>query len=150
MIERYEITSYDAAQRMWQLQQAAYRIEAERIGWPDLPPLRESAEELMECGETFYAAMLAGDLAGAVSFKKVGQTLDIHRMVVDPKHFRKGIASNLLVHLEKANPEAGSIIVSTAARNEPAIKLYQRHGYVTTGTQEVAPELVLQFFKKDL
>lgn len=70
MIQVYPTSSPEAAERMWQLQQAAYRVEAELIGWADLPPLRETARELMDSDETFIAYMEEGELAGALSYKK--------------------------------------------------------------------------------
>ncbi|WP_236707868.1 hypothetical protein [Brevibacillus choshinensis] len=72
MIRVFPTTSQDAATRMWQLQQAAYRVEAELIGWSDLPPLRETVEELMGSEETFIAYVEEGELAGALSFQKMG------------------------------------------------------------------------------
>ncbi|MED4783561.1 GNAT family N-acetyltransferase [Brevibacillus choshinensis] len=150
MIRVFPTTSQDAATRMWQLQQAAYRVEAELIGWSDLPPLRETVEELMGSEETFIAYVEEGELAGALSFQRMGDQLDIHKMIVDPKHFRKGIARQLLLHLETIYPDVKTIVVSTGARNEPAVQLYLRQGYESTGTKEVAPGLELAFFRKEL
>lgn len=150
MIQIFPTTSREAATQMWQLQQAAYRVEAELIGWGDLPPLRETIEQLMESEETFVTYIEEGELAGALSYQKMGDQLDIHKMIVDPKHFRKGIARQLLIHLETIYSDVKTIVVSTGARNEPAVQLYLRHGYELTGTKEVAPGLELAFFRKEL
>lgn len=150
MIQVYPTSCPEAAERMWQLQQAAYRVEAELIVWADLPPLRETARELMDSDETFIAYMEEGELAGALSYKKINDQLDLCKMIVDPKHFRKGIARRLLAHLESSHTDVSSIVVSTGARNEPAVQLYLRQGYERTGTKEVAPGLELAFFQKQL
>lgn len=150
MIRVFPTTSREAATRMWQLQQAAYRVEAELIGWDDLPPLRETVEQLMESEETFVAYIEEGELAGALSYQKRGDQLDIYKMIVDPKHFRKGIARQLLIHLETIYADVKTIVVSTGARNEPAVQLYLRQGYESAGTKEVAQGLELAFFRKEL
>ncbi|MDF2679277.1 MAG: family N-acetyltransferase [Brevibacillus sp.] len=150
MIQVFPTTSRETATRMWQLQQAAYRVEAELIGWGDLPPLRETVEQLMESEETFVAFLEEGELAGALSYQKIGDQLDIYKLIVDPKHFRKGIARQLLIHLENSYSDVKSIVVSTGARNEPAVQLYLRQGYESTGSKEVAPGLELAFFRKEL
>ncbi len=150
MIQVFSTSSMDAAKQMWQLQQAAYRVEAELIGWAELPPLRETVEELMESDETYIAYLEEGELAGALSYKKINSQLDIHKMIVNPRHFRKGIARQLLNHLENSHTDVNTIFVSTGARNEPAVQLYLRQGYEWTDTKEVAPGLELAFFQKRL
>ncbi|MGG1660360.1 GNAT family N-acetyltransferase [Brevibacillus sp. NRS-1366] len=148
MIQSLAITNQDTVQQIWILQQASYRVEAQLIGWDDLPPLRESVDDLMNCQETFVGYTEGRELAGAISFKLEGTTLDIHRMMVHPDHFRKGIASKLLQHVEKTQPDWQKMIVSTGALNEPAIKLYQRHGFRVVEQKAVAPGLELSFLEK--
>jgi len=66
---------------------------------------------------------------GAVSYKRLGDgTVDIHRLVVDPAAFRRGIASALLDALDAAAP-ATRTIVATGAANAPARALYERRGF---------------------
>lgn len=148
MIQSIAIKNTDIAQKIWILQQAAYRVEAQIIGWDDLPPLRETVADLMNSGETFVGYIEAGELAGAISFKQEDGILDIHRMMVHPDHFRKGIASKLLQHVETVQQDWQRIIVSTGALNEPAAQLYVRHGFVLVEEKEVTPGLKLSFFEK--
>ncbi|WP_312117156.1 GNAT family N-acetyltransferase [Brevibacillus reuszeri] len=148
MIQSIAISNRETAKRVWALQQAAYAVEAKLIGWADLPPLRETVDELLECGEMFACFMDGAELAGAISFKVEEGVVDIHRMMVHPNHFRKGIASKLLQHVEAVQPEWQKMIVSTGALNEPATQLYQRHGFMLVEQKEVAPGLKLSFFEK--
>ncbi len=112
------------------LQRAGYRVEADLIGAASLPVLHETAAQLRDSGETFLGARLAGGrLAGAVSYKRLADgSVDIHRLVVDPAAFRRGIATALLEALDAAAPAARTL-VATGAANAPARALYERRGF---------------------
>ena len=114
------------------LQRAGYAVEAELIGAPSLPPMRESPEQLRASGETFLGALRDGALVGAISFKRDGATVDIHRLVVDPGAFRAGIATALLDALEAREADAAHWTVGTGAGNLPARRLYERRGFAVT------------------
>jgi ribosomal protein S18 acetylase RimI-like enzyme len=119
------------------LQRASYRVEAELIGAPSLPPLTETPEELRACGESFLGAAEERRLLGAVAYKRAGDTVDIHRLVVHPAAFRRGIATGLLDALEAREADAGRWIVGTAAANRPALALYERRGFAVAEEQEL-------------
>ncbi|RAT95319.1 GNAT family N-acetyltransferase [Brevibacillus sp. Leaf182] len=148
MIMRLDLQDEQTVQKLWDMQQRAYRVEAELIGTEDIPPLRESVEQLRTCEETFYGFIEEGKLAGAVSFVIEGETLDIHRMIVDPVHFRKGIASQLLASVHEHG--CSKIVVATGSLNEPAVRLYERHGFTLKDQKEVRPGLRLSFFEKTI
>ena len=59
----------------------------------------------------------------------MGGLLDIHRLVVHPDAFRRGVASRLLDALDEAHPKATRTIVATGAANDPARRLYERRGF---------------------
>ena len=120
------------------LQRAGYAVEAELIGAPSLPPLRETPEQLRASGERFLGALRAGGLVGAVSFKREYGTVDIHRLVVDPGAFRSGVATALLDALEVQEAGARRWIVGTGAANAPARALYERRGFAPVEQKTVA------------
>ena len=124
-------------ERLLALQRASYAVEAELIGPAELPPMRESGEELRGTGETFLGARDGGELLGAVSFKRAGGTVDIHRLVVDPGAFRRGIATALLDALEARERDATHWTVGTGAANAPARALYARRGFTATDERVV-------------
>jgi ribosomal protein S18 acetylase RimI-like enzyme len=111
------------------LQRASYAVEAELIGAPSLPALIETPEQLRASGETFLGATDGETLLGAVSYKRDGDTVDIHRLVVDPGAFRRGIATALLDALERREVGADHWTVGTGAANLPARTLYERRGF---------------------
>ena len=119
-------------ERLVALQRASYAVEAELIGARELPPMRESPAELRACGETFLGADEDGALLGAISFKRAGGTVDIHRLVVDPGAFRRGVATELLDALEARERDATHWTVGTGAANAPARTLYERRGFTAT------------------
>lgn len=128
------------------LQRKSYKIEAELIGTDEIPPLKETFEELQNCGETFIGCYIEGRLAGAISFKIEGEVIDIHRMMVHPDFFRRGIARKLLCQLEQYG--CSQMIVSTGAANTPAVKLYEKLGFERQHNSVVGDGLVIAHFKK--
>lgn len=128
-IKWVDITDEEIATKMTELQQASYQIEAKLIGSYDIPPLKESMNQVRSCGETFLACMEMGEMIAALSYKREGLVVDLHRMMVHPKHFRKGIAGQLLIYLEELEADAQEFIVSTGAANTPAVRLYEKHGF---------------------
>ncbi|MCM3124744.1 GNAT family N-acetyltransferase [Mesobacillus sp. MER 33] len=147
VIREIELNHVIAAAEVLDLQKKSYRIEAELIGTEEIPPLKETFEQLQNCGETFMGYYIEGLLAGAVSFKKEGKVLDIHRMMVHPDYFRRGIAGKLLAEIERQDRQ--EIIVSTGAANTPAIKLYEKLGFVRQHDSVVGNGLVIANFKKE-
>jgi hypothetical protein len=76
-------------------------VEAELIGSCDMPPLKDRADTLRRCGETFYGYSVEVRLAGAISYKSAHSIMNVYRPMVRPDHFPKGIARCLLGHVER-------------------------------------------------
>lgn len=140
-LELLDLTLRDVASAVLELQRRAYRLEAKLIGSDDIPQLRETLEELQASSETFLGAYLEGTLAGAISWRVDAGILDLHRLVVDPKHLRAGVGSALVRAALAAEPRATRAIVQTGAANEPAKRLYVREGFEEIDEVEVVPGL---------
>jgi len=138
------------ASELLELQRQAYRVEADLIGSDAIPQLREALDDLQHCGETFLGAVVGGRLVGSVSWKLDGETIDLHRLVVDPAHFRTGIGAALVNAALTANPGAERVIVQTGASNEPAKCLYLREGFRLIDEVEPSPGLRVARFSKQL
>src|SRR6266478_9879300 len=78
------------------LLQAAYAVEAKRIGCIDFPPLRETIEALHCSTDCFLAFIERENILGCLSYEWVGTCATVTRLVVNPHHFRRGIATALL------------------------------------------------------
>jgi ribosomal protein S18 acetylase RimI-like enzyme len=149
-IVRLDLSDVRIAARLVELQRESYAVEADLIGSRDIPPLRETLEDLQGSGEAFLGAFLDGHLVGAISWRLLGETLDIHRLVVDPPHFRRGIGVSLVRAALAAEPLATGAIVQTGADNEPARALYVGEGFQKIDEVEVAPGLRIARFGKRL
>ncbi|GIP35455.1 N-acetyltransferase [Paenibacillus sp. J2TS4] len=146
MIEQIRFNHNEEALRVLQLQMQAYMVEADRIGFFDIPPLKETIASLQESRESFYGFFPEGpdgELAGAIAYDRAGDTVTICRLMVRPSHFRQGIASELLRFVERMESDCACFCLTAAVGNEPAIRLYKKHGYAEAGSQEVAPGVVL-------
>lgn len=149
MIKQIDITNPKVAEEVLNVQIPSYTVEAELIDFYEIPPLKETVDTLQQCGETFFGYYLNEELCGAISIKMDHLVLDIHRLIVHPKHFRKGIAKKLLEFIERNYDGVESIIVSTGAKNTPAITLYEKNGFSKIGKIRINEQLTLYSFKKN-
>jgi len=117
------------AARIYELQQAAYAVERDVIGVAEFFPLTVTAEQIAREPDTFLGWWDGDRLVGVASFTATAEEIDVGRMVVHPAHFRRGIASALLRAVAERAAPGQRITVSTAEKNEPAVRLYQRHGF---------------------
>ncbi|WP_430882994.1 GNAT family N-acetyltransferase [Fusibacter sp. JL216-2] len=128
-IDTLKVENEFVAREIVKLQREAYRIEAKIIGSIKIPPMYDTVDCIKICDETFIGYRVQRQLLGLISYKCEYGILDIHRLVVKPAHFKKGIATQLIQHVLKENKDAQKIIVATGAKNTPAIKLYKNNGF---------------------
>lgn len=134
------------------LGRAAYRVEADLIGFDGIPPLHETAEQVCASSETFWGCRLEGRLAGVIAFERIEQPeaeVEISRLIVHPDFFRRGIGSRLLEVVLARHPEAVRFTVSTGEKNIPAVSLYERYGFQTDGRREVAPGVWIMIMSRN-
>ncbi|MFD0693987.1 GNAT family N-acetyltransferase [Paenibacillus sp. GCM10027628] len=136
------------------LQIASYRVEAEMIGFDDIPPLKDGIASIREADETFYGYYAEeggrSHLAGAISFSREGTIVTICRMMVHPDYFRRGIARALIQYVldDQQRSGASRFIVSTGTANLPAIQLYEGFGFVQRRVFTVPPGVSLTTFER--
>ncbi|MFC5530840.1 GNAT family N-acetyltransferase [Cohnella yongneupensis] len=144
MLEAIPIEDKEAAEEVWALQHAAYRVEASLIGVAELPPLRDTIESLRASNERFYGLREAdGELVGVISYEigREGRHA-ICRLMVSPPFFRQGIGSSLLHGLLRCFPSV-RWSVTAEIRNLPALALYEKAGFVRKRTLQPAPGITL-------
>jgi GNAT superfamily N-acetyltransferase len=150
MIQKIDISQARVASQILELQHLSYRVEAKLIGSDAIPALHETFEQLQHCCEIFYGFLEGQEIVGAISFKLEHHTLDIHRMMVHPMHFRQGIARALIEFALKLEQPATRCIVQTGSLNTPAICLYEKLGFSKLEQREVIPDLWVTVLEKDL
>ena len=133
-----------------ELQKKSYKIEADLIGFDNIPPLHDTVDSISESEETFCGTYIDGNLIAIVSYIVEDGVFDIYRMAVHPNFFRRGIGDKLLSYILKigADEFVDKFVVSTGMKNEPAKKLYLKHGFKFIGDKEVAGGLKISTFEK--
>jgi ribosomal protein S18 acetylase RimI-like enzyme len=148
VVEVLDLTDRRVVEEVLALQRVSYAVEARLIGTSEIPPLRDTPATLGDCGETFYVYRIEDELVGAISYRVSGEVLDIHRLVVHPDHFRKGIARLLVGHVARVVPGVQRTVVSTGSENGPARSLYRSLGFRETGEFEPSPGLRITTFER--
>lgn len=148
MIKKIDITNPEVSKEVLNIQIPSYNVEAKIIDFYDIPPLKDTVQSLQQCGETFFGYYLNKELCGVISIKTDGRIIDIHRLMVHPKHFRKGITEKLLNFIEVELEKFEAIVVSTGTQNAPAVAFYLKNGFLKTEEIQITEFLSLTTFKK--
>jgi len=148
MIKRLHVQNSRVAERVLQVQIPAYQVEAQWIGFEGIPYLKDTLETLAASEEVFYGIEYEGELAGVIGFEEKEELLDICRLVVHPRHFRKGIGRCLVEHVLENHGHGKKVVVRTGRQNLPAIRLYEKLGFAIAGEREIAPGVFLAIFER--
>ncbi len=148
VIRQLQMSDDATLDQLWNLQQAAYRIEADMIGFDKIPPLLETVDDLRRTSEIFFGWWEGQQLAGAVSIEMIGPVvMDICRLMVRPDYFRRGIGAGLLSHVLHM-PDVHTHRIATGVRNIPALTLYEREGFQYVRDEEIAPGVWLRHLER--
>jgi ribosomal protein S18 acetylase RimI-like enzyme len=148
MIKRINILDTSLAKKILILQRKAYFIECELIKYYDIPSLKENLPQLMLSLESFIVFEQGFDILGMLSYEIQDDVLTICRLTTDPKYFRQGIAEELMRYIDKIEC-VKCVKVSTALLNFPAIKFYEKLGFLEISQSVIDDKLVLIHFKKE-
>lgn len=147
MIKIIDISNSENAEDVLNIQIPSYKVEAEIIGSYEIPPLKDSVDTLQHCGESFFGYYENEELCGVISIKVVDDDVDIHRLIVHPNHFRKGIAQLLLNFIE-TKFQVETLKVATGSKNIPAVSFYKKNGFQSVKEVIVNEQLSITFFEK--
>lgn len=148
MIRKINQKDKEIAKEIESLQKLSYRVEAEIIGYSAIPPLEESINDITNSEGVFLAFFEEQQIAGILAYEFKEDFIIISKMMIHPNHFRKGIASNLIDYLFRLDLDNLRVKVATGAKNYPAIRLYQKHGFVKTAERIIDSLLTISTFEK--
>lgn len=131
------------------LQYLAYQSEAELFENKDIPPLKQTLEELTQEFDSGVILKLTDDNAiiGSVRANCDGKTTYIGKLMVHPDYRRQGLGSRLLCEIEKYFPDTRYELF-TSTRSVGNIRLYQKLGYEIFDQKEMGGELIFIYMQK--
>jgi GNAT superfamily N-acetyltransferase len=133
------------------LQKIAYQSEAVLLDNYEIPPLKQTLEDVSEEFEhgMILKGVLDGKIIGSVRASSDGHTCYVGKLVVSPEHQRKGYGTQLLLEIEKACPHPRYELF-TSDKSAGNLKLYEKMGYKSFQEKHVNPKLRLKKKKKIL
>lgn len=149
MIRKLDHQRKAVAERIREVFQASYTVEAKLLKADHFPPLHRPVEGFTESTNDFYGYFMDGQLAGVVEVVPGKRSSHIQSMVVHPAHFRQGIGSQLLDFVLGAY-DCPVFTVETGLENGPAISLYHKFGFREVGQYDTDHGVRKVRFEKSL
>ena len=132
------------------LQYLAYQSEADLFGTRDIPPLKQTIDEVIEEYNSGIILKMVDDddtIIGSVRAKEDNGTVYIGKLMIHPDHRCKGYGSQLLKEIENYYP-GKRYELFTSTRSADNIRLYQKNGYKEFRQESVTEELVFVYMEK--
>ena len=132
------------------LQYLAYQSEAALFGNKDIPPLKQTLDEVIEeYNEGLVLKMTDGSgvIIGSVRAKEKAGTVYIGKLMVRPDHQKKGYGKRLLLEVEQYYP-GKRYELFTSTRSKDNIRLYESAGYREFDRKAVDDELIFVYMEK--
>lgn len=133
-----------------ELQYLAYQSEADLFGTRDIPPLKETIEELEEEYKTGLILKMTddeGEIIASVRAQEMEGTLYIGKLMVHPDHRCRGYGSRLLNEIEQRFPGLRYELF-TSTRSLDNLRLYQKLGYKEFSRRKITDELEFVYMEK--
>ena len=133
-----------------ELQYLAYQSEAELFKSKDIPPLRETLDELADEfneGEILKLVLDDGTIIGSVRATLKDGTAYIAKLMVHPDFRNRSFGSKLLREIEDCFPDTRYELF-TSTKSVDNIRLYQKMGYEIFDQKEISDEIVFVYMQK--
>tara|TARA_B100000902_G_scaffold105005_1_gene107162 strand:+ start:83 stop:532 length:450 start_codon:yes stop_codon:yes gene_type:complete len=128
LLKRIEHKELETAKKLYEIWQESYIVEKELLGVVDFPPLNRLASDFVKSKNDFQGLYEKKELLGVIEIAQKLNSVHLQSLVVDPNHFRKGIATKLINKVFDLYP-ATTYTVETGNSNIPAKKLYESLGF---------------------
>ena len=137
-------------QEILDLQYLAYQSEAALFRSKDIPPLKQTLDNLIEeydKGIVLKAVTEEEIIIGSVRAYEDAGTVYIGKLMVHPDYRRQGYGSKLLSEIE--NRYTGKRYeLFTSTRSEDNIRLYEKAGYTIFDQKPINEDLIFVFLEK--
>jgi ribosomal protein S18 acetylase RimI-like enzyme len=133
-----------------ELQYLAYQSEAALFGTNDIPPLRQTLDEVVEeynVGTILKMVDENGIIIGSVRAKENNDTVYIGKLMVHPDYRGNGFGTKLLSEIEHLFPNKRYELF-TSTRSVDNIRLYQKSGYKIFSERIENDELTFVYMEK--
>lgn len=137
--------------KILELQYLAYQSEAKLFGDMEIPPLKQTLEEVYEefnKGVILKTMDENGDVIGSVRAYSDAGTVYIGKLMVRPDMQNRGIGTRLLLEIENVYPNQ-IYELFTSTRSIRNIKLYEKLGYKIFKEESVSKELQFVYMQKE-
>ena len=129
MLRPLDLTDDPLAERVVAIQQVAYRVEADLIGFDGIPPLHDTVSDVQTHRLKWLGSFDGETLAGVIAWSVDDGVCDIDRLAVDPGFARRGHGRRLVASV-LTHP---TVVVSTGTANAPSatslrVPRLRRHG----------------------
>ncbi|MBR2532797.1 MAG: GNAT family N-acetyltransferase [Lachnospiraceae bacterium] len=137
-------------EKILKLQYLAYQSEAALFGTQDIPPLKQTLDEVIEEYEHGIILKMIGDdgtIIGSVRAKENGESIYIGKLMVHPDFRHRGCGTRLLSEIERCFP-GKRYELFTSTRSADNIRLYRKNGYEIFARKPVNDELIFVYLEK--
>ncbi|HSR43362.1 MAG TPA: GNAT family N-acetyltransferase [Longimicrobiales bacterium] len=136
---RYRTRDAESADEAWLdgLRRRAYAdlFAATWGGWDEARHSRHFADSMKRGNISIIE--VEGTRVGMIQLLEHGDTVEIREIQIEPRHQARGIGTSVLVDvIAKASAQGREVRLSVGVKNEEAIRLYERLGFVTVGQSE--------------
>lgn len=141
-LKEIPLRQVEQAQQMLEIQRDAYAVEAELLGFDEIPARYETIEVIQNLPGTSYGLYNDERLIGFVTIEASDKTVEITKLCIDPTYFRARLATTLLEHVLSIH-EDKLVYVHTGKHNGPAKRLYTKLGFEPSAEFEPEPGVTL-------
>lgn len=125
MIEKLDHTSIEITKKIRSVFQVSYAIEAKLLKAHNFPPLKRSLDNFLNSKTEFYGIWKSTEIIAVIEINNEFDATHIQSLVVNPKHFRQGLAQQLITYIFTTY-NSKLFTVETGVDNKPAITLYEK------------------------
>ena len=140
----------DDLQAILDLQYLAYQSEADLFGTQDIPPLKQTIEEVIEEYNKGVVLKIEDNkkIIGSVRVRCESGTVYIGKLMVHPQYRRKGLGKRLLNEVELIYPDCRyELFTSTLSVDN--IRLYHSVGYTEYKRKRINDMLTFVYLEKN-